>query len=288
VKAKYFEVLGEGSVKCTLCPHSCVIAHGRYGACNTRWNMHGVLYTDSYGRLTSLALDPIEKKPLRRFYPQSMIWSVGSYGCNMRCGFCQNHAISQFDAERCRWNTKWDHITPEGLLRFVEEEEESGIGIAFTYNEPCLSFEYILDTAPLFHERGKAVVMVTNGQIQAEPLADLLPIVDAWNVDLKAFTTDFYCRHGGELETAKATIAAIASTAHLEVTTLVIPQENDSEEEIARLSAWLASLSPDIPLHLTRYFPHYRYTKPPTDPEGLYRLARVARGSLKNVYVGNV
>ncbi|MDR1800228.1 MAG: AmmeMemoRadiSam system radical SAM enzyme [Lachnospiraceae bacterium] len=258
MRAKYYENLDDG-VKCTLCPHNCFIANGRYGLCNTRRNLHGVLYNDNYGKVTSLALDPIEKKPLYHFHSHTKIWSVGSYGCNMKCGFCQNSDISQFDSKCGDWHCRWDSVSPEKLLSFIENENAESLGIAFTYNEPCLSFEYILDAAPLFHKLGYKVVMVSNGQINPEPLAKLATHIDAWNIDIKAFNSEFYKRHGGNFKTAKHTVEYAAKTSHVEVTTLVIPQENDSEEEMIALTDWLAGINPEIPLHLSRYFPRYKY-----------------------------
>jgi len=291
MRAKYFESLGS-SVKCTLCPHHCVIADRKYGFCNTRWNLHGVLYTASYGMITSIALDPIEKKPLYHFHPHTKIWSVGSHGCNMRCGFCQNSDISQADYEAGGWQCKMDFIAPEMLLDYLEQEKKSGsgdsVGIAFTYNEPCLSFEYILDAAPLFHKQGFKVVMVSNGQINHEPLAELAPHVDAWNIDIKAWDADFYKKHGGDLETAKRTVEYAARSSHVEVTTLIIPGENDSEDDMRKLVDWIAGINPEMPLHLSRYFPRYRYDKPATSQETLNRLADIARTRLKHVHIGNV
>jgi pyruvate formate lyase activating enzyme len=287
MRAKYFETDG-GKVKCVLCPHKCVIDDGGYGFCGTRRNLHGILYSDSYGKFTSLALDPIEKKPLYHFYSGSKILSAGSYGCNMKCGFCQNHKISQFDFGKGCFDTKTDFVSPENLLRFAETESKENIGIAFTYNEPALSFEYILDTAPLFHRQGYKVILVSNGQINAEPLAEILPFTDAWNIDVKAFNADFYRKHGGDFETAKRTVETAAKTAHVEVTTLIIPNENDSDEEISALADWLSGISSEIPLHLSGYFPRYKYSIPPTAKETLLRLSETAKRKLKYVYLGNV
>jgi pyruvate formate lyase activating enzyme len=274
---------------CELCPHNCAIAEGKYGLCGIRWNLHGTLYSDGYGKVTSLALDPIEKKPLYHFYPGRKIWSVGGYGCNMRCGFCQNSEISQFDHDKGCWNTNSDFVPPENLLRFVEmEDDNENIGVAFTYNEPTINFEYVKDCAKLFTQNGLKVVLVSNGQINADPLRELAPLVDAWNIDVKAWNSDFYRRHGGDFETVKRTVEVASKTAHVEVTTLIIPGENDDDDEISALAEWLAGISPEIPYHVSRYFPRYQYDAPPTPKDTLYRLAEIAKQRLKHVYVGNV
>jgi len=280
MNARYFQSAGD-KVQCVLCPHRCVIADGGTGFCAARYNSGGVLIAGNYGRVTSLALDPIEKKPLYKFHPGSGILSIGSYGCNMRCTFCQNHHISQSVAES-------EFIPPEELARLSSVTPDN-IGVAFTYNEPLISIEYILDAAPLIHHKGQLVVLVSNGQINEEPLADLVTHVDAWNIDLKAFTPEFYRKHGGELTATICTIEAAARVSHVEVTTLVIPGENDSDDEVAALTEWLGGISPDIPYHLSRFFPRHRMTgKQPTPKQTLYRLSGIAKRRLNHVYMGNV
>jgi len=228
-----------------------------------------------------LSLDPIEKKPLRHFYPGSRILSLGGYGCNMRCAFCQNSDISQYKAVT-------EFYAPADLLQAARRQIKN-IGLAFTYNEPLINIEYILDTAPLFKECGLKVVLVTNGLICAEPLAVLLPWVDALNIDVKGHTEEYYRKLGGDLQTVKKTVENSASNCHVEITTLVAPGENDSVEEIEALTDWLASISSDIPLHLSRFFPRYLMTnKAPTPVETLNKLAAIARHRLKYVYIGNV
>ena len=280
IKSKYYENTGD-KIKCALCPHYCVVSENHAGLCRVRRNISGELIAESYGQITSLALDPIEKKPLYHFRPGSKILSVGSYGCNMKCSFCQNHGISQFHAES-------EYISPEKLAELSRKTPEN-IGVAFTYNEPIIGIEYIFNVAPLIRQNGQVVVLVSNGQINPEPLTELLPLVDAWNIDIKAFTPKFYRKHGGNLETSKHTAEAAAQVSHVEVTTLIIPDENDGEGEIAALSEWLANISKDIPLHLSRFFPRYKMTdKPPTPKETLFKLAETAKQRLKYVYIGNV
>lgn len=270
---------------CLICPHRCALEEGAAGLCGARKNLGGEIKCINYGMVTSLALDPIEKKPLRRFYPGSLILSAGSFGCNLRCPFCQNSEISMAREE----DIGCAFISPEALVQKAGELAPRGnIGLAYTYNEPLVGYEFVRDCAVLIHERGLKNVAVTNGMICAEPLAELLPLLDAMNIDLKGFTGDFYRRIGGDLETVKNTIALATGKVHVEVTTLIIPRENDSEEEMEALSAWLSSVSPEIPLHVSRFFPAYRMTdRGPTPAEKVHALAAVARKHLKYVYTGN-
>ncbi|WP_314537573.1 radical SAM protein, partial [uncultured Selenomonas sp.] len=240
----------------------------------------------NYGRLTALALDPIEKKPLYHFHPGSFILSVGSFGCNLACPFCQNASIATADASAAT-----EDISPARLAALAGElsrRAPGNIGVAFTYNEPLLSFEYIMDTAPLLRAEGLKVVLVTNGTICAAPLARLLPHVDAMNIDLKGWQGDFYRRLGGDLMTVRETIThAVRSGVHVEVTTLIIPAMNDSAEDMDEEARWLAALSPDLPLHISRYFPRHRMSTPPTLIVTIDRLTAIARQHLRHVYRGN-
>ena len=275
------------SAVCGLCPHHCHIAESETGLCAARTNRGGKIVCQNYGQITSLALDPIEKKPLYHFRPGSVILSVGSYGCNLICPFCQNHEISRAKAGDLHIET----LAPEALVQLAEDTRQKygNIGVAFTYNEPLVGYEYVLDAARLLQAAGLAVVLVTNGQIEVAPLLRLLPFVDAMNIDLKGFTQSYYAWLGGDLETTKRTIAcAVAAGVHVEVTTLVVPGKNDAAEEMAAEAAFLAALSTDLPLHLTRYFPRYRLGLPPTSRATLERLREVARQSLRFVHLGNV
>ncbi len=271
---------------CDICPHRCKLEEDQVGLCRARVNRGGVVTSLNYGRLTALALDPIEKKPLYRFEPGSFVLSAGSFGCNMKCPFCQNCDISMADGE----TSQTAHYPPERLADKALELRSSGnIGLAYTYNEPLVGYEFVRDCARLIRERGLFNVVVTNGYICREPLLALLPLIDAMNIDLKGFTDAFYRKLGGDLETVKATIEASAKSCHIEVTTLVIPGENDGDAELEEQSEWLAGISPEIPLHLTRFFPRYRYSdKKPTPPETIYRLRDIARRHLKYVYTGNL
>lgn len=293
--ALFQEKVAEGSsrVRCSLCPHRCEIAAGAAGRCGVRKNIDGVLYALSYGAVSSLALDPVEKKPFARFHSGSFILSAGSFGCNLGCKFCQNFEISQCPVPP-RESGLFGSIAPEELVLRAESLKEKGnIGIAYTYNEPFVNYEYLAETASLARNAGMLNAVVTNGFVSLEPLEAVLPYIDAVNIDLKAFSDSFYryiC--GGSLAPVQETIAFIAEhfpRCHLEITTLVIPGLNSSESEIGDIARWLASLSTEIPLHLTRHHPAWKMTSPEAiEPHELYRLAETARESLRHVFVGNV
>lgn len=271
--------------RCELCFHHCALDEGQTGLCRARACQDGKIVSLNYGKLTSLALDPIEKKPLRRFHPGSLILSVGSFGCNLRCPFCQNHEISMAGDS----GIPTVEVSPEQLAAQAAELVPHGnIGVAYTYNEPLIGYEYVQDCASLVHEQGMVNVLVTNGTVEEEPWRALLPLIDAANIDLKGFTPAWHRRLGGDLETVKRSIALAAERCHVEVTTLLIPGENDSEEEIRELARWLASISSEIPLHLSRFFSWYQMTDhPPTPVAQVYRLAEAAQEYLSHVYTGN-
>lgn len=277
---------------CWLCPHRCHLSDGQTGFCRARQNQGGIIRSLSYGLLTSAALDPIEKKPLYHFHPGSHILSLGSFGCNLRCPFCQNYTISQAGCDGFEGQQlPMDRTSPKEIMAAAQrlEETSGNIGVAFTYNEPLVGYEFVYDTARLLKEAGLAVVLVTNGQIEKDPWLHLLPYVDAVNIDLKGFTQSFYDWIGGDLKTTKAAIEMAAEQGvHVEVTTLVIPGRNDRDEEMAAEAEWLAGLSAELPLHLSRYFPRYRSKIPMTPVETLQRLRRIAGARLRFVHLGNV
>lgn len=286
-EALYWEKRADAQVLCTLCPHRCLLSPEESGLCGARKNQEGTLIPLTYGEVSSLALDPIEKKPLRRFHPGSVILSVGSVGCNMNCPYCQNHEIARGIPGQVRTR----YMSPESLVeKALSLTGQGNIGLAYTYNEPLIWYEMILDTGRLIREAGMKNVLVTNGFISPEPLEQLLPLVDALNIDLKSFRPEVYRdRLGGGLETVKETIRMAARQCHVEVTTLVVPGMNDDPEEIRQLAAFLGEISPDIPLHLTRFFPRHRMSDGSPTPAGtLNLLVRLAGQYLNHVYPGNI
>lgn len=272
------------SQTCTLCFHHCQLDEGQTGFCRARAGRGDKIVPLNYGRLTSLALDPIEKKPLRRFHPGSQILSVGSFGCNLRCPFCQNASIAQVGSEAPTRN-----VTPEELANLARELVPRGnIGVAYTYNEPLVGYEYVRDCAERIHQAGLLNVLVSNGTIEEKPWRELLPLIDAANIDLKGFNDSWYRSLSGDLATVKRNIAIAAEHCHVEVTTLIIPGSNDSPEEMQAEAQWLAAISPDIPLHISRFFPrHHMTNRPPTPVDTIYHLADIAREHLQYVYTGN-
>ena len=272
--------------QCNLCFHNCTIQESGHGFCGVRTCRDGRVVPENYGRLSSIALDPIEKKPLRRFHPGSMILSVGSYGCNLRCPFCQNYQISWGD-EVALVKRDAEYVSPEELAAMAEIP--SNLGVAFTYNEPLLFHEYILDTAKLLRAKNLKTVIVTNGTANPEALSDLFPYVDAMNIDLKGFTDSYY--HDllqGDRQQVMDFITEAVKHCHVELTTLIIPGENDSDEDMEQQSAWIASLRPDIPLHISRFFPTFHMTdRDATEVDRIYHLRAIAQRNLQYVYTGN-
>ena len=270
---------------CELCFHHCDLSEGQAGFCRARACRNGAIVPLNYGKLTSLALDPIEKKPLRRFHPGSRILSVGSFGCNLSCPFCQNHEISMCgDGELATVE-----LSPEALAgKALELRLYGNIGAAYTYNEPLIGYEYVRDCATLIHKRGMVNVLVTNGTAFPEILNQLIPYIDAMNIDLKGFTQEYYKKLGGDLEIVKTFIVQAAASCHVELTTLVVPGENDSPEEMEKEARWIASVGKEIPLHVTRFFPRYHMRdREATEIGQVYQLAEVARRYLDHVFVGN-
>ncbi len=281
-KASYFETNGN-NIKCLLCPVGCMIPGGEAGFCRVRKNIGGQLYSDCYGKITSVSLDPIEKKPLKRFYPGNLVLSVGSSSCNMRCSFCQNHGITMSDSD-------FVLLEPEAVALAAKDYRERGnIGVAYTYNEPFINFEYMYDTAKIVHSMGMKNIIVTNGYVNEEPLREMLCRTDAMNIDIKGFDDKYYRMLNGRLSDVCKTVSIAQAACHVEITTLIIPGENDCEHEMREEAKWLASLRRDIPLHLSRFFPDYlMLEKQITPKETLYRLKDIASEYLDNVFVGNV
>ena len=275
--------------ECEVCFKHCRLNEGQRGSCGARICAGGKVIPANYGRITSAALDPIEKKPLARFHPGSMILSVGSYGCNLRCPFCQNHDIS-WSEKAFAYGRNAQSVTPRELAGAAAGYvREGNIGLAFTYNEPLVGYEFVRDTAKLVHEAGLLNVLVTNGTAEIPVLEELLPHIDAMNIDLKGFTDRYYRDVlGGDRGQVMRFIERAAQDCHIELTTLIVPGENDSAEEMRELCRWTAGLSAEIPLHISRFFPRFRMTdRDATDVSAVYALAETAREYLKYVYTGN-
>ena len=283
--------------------HHCNLENGQHGNCLARKNENGNIVSENYGYLTSIALDPIEKKPLKMFYPNSMILSVGSFGCNLKCPFCQNHEISMADFHKA--DAKY--LSPQDLADTALKYKSSGnIGVAFTYNEPLVGWEYVRDVSKLVKSAGMKNVLVTNGTASIKVLEEIIPYIDAMNIDLKGFSDEYYKKLGGSLDVVKEFIIRASKDCHLELTTLIVPGKggiyadssfnernsedfgNDSVQEMEEEAKWIASVGKHIPLHVTRFFPKYHMTdRNATDVKKVYKLVDVARKYLDNVFAGN-
>jgi pyruvate formate lyase activating enzyme len=286
-RAQFYKTLDDGTAKCQLCPHGCLIGNNEHGFCNTRVNHEGNLYTETFGKLTAISLDPIEKKPLYHFYPGTKILSIGSFGCTLKCSFCQNYRISQVLPGNF---TQYANYNPETVVKLALGKP-GNIGIAFTYNEPTTFYEFMLETAKIAVIQGLKTVMVTNVYINPKPLEMLLPYMDAFNVDMKAFSDSFYQSvTQSKLGPVKMAIKQIAdSQKHLEITNLVIPGLNDNVDDFKEMVRWIACETGDrTVLHLSRYFPNYQLETSPTPIQVLHELYEIAKKHLKYVYLGNV
>jgi pyruvate formate lyase activating enzyme len=270
------------TVICQLCPHNCNIKTGDKGICSARINYEGRLISDIYGQVSSMAMDPIEKKPLYHYRPGSAILSIGTKGCNLRCPYCQNWQISQNNSART------SYYRPEKITEIAIAK--GSVGIAYTYSEPIVWYEFIKDTACISREKGLSNVMVTNGFINPDPLADLLPIIDAMNIDLKSFRSDTYRRVlKGSLEEIKAAITyAYKAGCHIEITTLIVTGFNDSLEEMMDCAGFIASIDSRIPWHISRYYPNYKYNEKATDTAFIEQVYNESSKILRYVYTGNL
>ncbi|MCX7933636.1 MAG: AmmeMemoRadiSam system radical SAM enzyme [Planctomycetota bacterium] len=279
--AAYYARLPEKRVQCLLCPRQCTLAEGQRGNCLARQNRGGEMIALTYGRVSSLAMDPIEKKPLYHFFPGRFILSLGGWGCNLHCAFCQNHSISQAEAAT-------QPLSPAEAVRLAQRE--GSIGIAYTYNEPLIAWEYLRDCCAAIREAGLKNVLVTNGYLNPEPLAEILPLIDAMNIDIKAFRESFYreiC--GGSLAPVLRSAELASRCCHVEVTTLLIPGQNDDAAELDELAAWIAAhCGKHTPTHLSAYFPRYRFRHPPTSEADLRRAREIFRRHLRYIYLGNI
>jgi len=284
IEAKYYTREGDG-YRCGLCPHHCRIPVGGYGRCGARRGDEDMLVAYSYGRVSSLCVDPIEKKPLYHYYPKSHIFSVGGIGCNMTCRHCQNYSISQSSAGRKRTT----YVSPQELVALCRSEKMDSI--AFTYNEPMIWYEYILDVMKC--DPDLRCVLVSNGLCDEAPLRDLCKVTDAMNIDIKGFTDEFYMKVcGAHLDDVlKTTKIVFQEDVHLEITYLVIPGYNDSKDELERFSTWVRTeLDADVPVHFTRFHPDNGMDDVPWTPiETLIEAREQAmEAGLNYVYLGNV
>jgi len=273
---------GGRAARCALCFHRCRIPDGGMGLCGVRGYSGGVFSSPYLGRFASAGIDPIEKKPLHHWRPGTFILSLGSVGCNMRCPFCQNHRIA-----RPTTPPFLTEITPAHLLADARAARVKAV--AYTYNEPTLQAEYIAEAAHVLRDAGIASVLVTNGMMSSEALGELAPLVEAANVDVKTFGEATYNKLGGSLGVVKANVESLfRAGVHVELTNLVVPGVSDAPEDFERMVSWIASISPDIPLHISRYFPADRFTAPPTDVSLLRRFRGIADSELRFVHLGNV
>ena len=269
---------------CNNCSHNCDLSEGQTGICHARSCRDGEISCDNYGHITSLALDPIEKKPLAMFHPGSKILSAGSYGCNMRCMWCQNDSISRGYVES-------DVLSPEELVEIaIETKARGNIGIAFTYNEPSVGYEFVLDAARLAKDNGLVNVCVTNGMLERGRFERLASYMDAYNIDLKSGSADKYRKIGGDIELIKDNIrCARARRKHVELTTLVVPGFNDDEDDLRLIVSFIEETDKSMPLHITRFFPAGDMRDAaPTDIELMYRFRDIAKETIENVFLGNV
>ncbi len=279
-EARYYEKLENMKVRCLLCPHYCIISPNKYGICRARKNIEGVLYATNFGECTSVAMDTIEKKPLYHFHPGRLILSISPNSCNMNCPWCQNAEISQKE-----FATRF--VSPELMVETALID--GSFGIAYTYTEPLTWYEYILQTANIAKKNGLKNVLVTNGMINEKPLLEIIPLIDAMNVDLKSMNPDVYKNIiKGDLETVLNTIKIAKKHCHIEVTNLLIPGLNDSLEEIKKLVGFVEGIGKDIPLHFSRYYPYYKWSTPSTPPDTLIKAYNIAKEKLFYVYVGNI
>ncbi len=276
------ELLMNSKVRCLLCPHYCILGKDGLGKCGVRKNEKGRLFSLIYGEAASIALDPIEKKPLYHFHPGSSILSIGTKGCNLKCPWCQNFSIAQ------DLNAPTQSITSQEVVSRAQEAKS--IGIAYTYNEPFVWYEFVFDTARLARQQGLKNVLVTNGYVNQKPLEEMIGSIDAMNIDIKAMDEEFYRKYcAGQLSPVLKTAEFAKDKCHIEITNLVIPALNDQEEDFAKLTKWIAQkLGKDTPLHFSRYFPAHKMDTAPTPVEMLNKARDIAKKKLRYVYLGNV
>lgn len=283
----YFEILGDKKVKCTLCPRNCILKDGVAGYCRIRRNRGGTIINESYRLYSGISFDPIEKKPLYHFFPGRTILSVGSVGCNMRCRWCQNFEISQTCVAE---TSRLVYYTPDQLLELALRDSNN-IGIAFTYNEPTINIESIIEAAENFKLSGLKTVLVTNGYVSPKPLKEYLDLIDAFNVDVKAFDEPTHIKYtGAKLQPVMDNLIEIKKSGkHLELTCLIVPGISDNNTKFQSFISWIVdNLGDDIPLHLSRYYPKYKLETAATSENLIVEFCTHASAKLKFVYAGNV
>lgn len=280
--AEYWVQLDNGRIQCRLCPHACVLEPEQLGSCLARKNEHGKMSLPFYAQISSIALDPVEKKPLRRFLPHTKTFSVGFWHCTMHCPFCQNWEIAHPSKNAPEQYSQT--ILPETL---VDMAVHSGCpSISFTYSEPTLHIEYVKESMQLAHERGLATILVTNGNLLEPPAKDILSLTDATNVDLKCFsTTTYHELLGGELKVVQNFIRIAASLCHVEVTSLLVPGVLDNAADMEGIAGFLASISRSLPLHITAYRPEFQWNLAPLTADKMKEIARPAFEKLDYVYL---
>ncbi len=280
VEAMYYRVLEE-SVQCNLCPHECLVKEGKTGICRVRKNENMKLKSLSYEKATSIALDPIEKKPLKKFLPNTKVLSIGSYGCNLKCPWCQNYSISQEEPP---------YLNDIESTTLVKTAVKKGYpSIAFTYNEPLVNYEFVIETAKLAKQKGVKTILVTAGYINKIPWINLLKYIDALNIDLKGYNPKKYRRIlGADLSIIKDNIIMAYERAHVELTTLIVPNFNDNLADFEQMCSWISRIDPKIPLHIARYFPRYQYNEKPTKLSLMNEVKDIAKKYLENIYLGNI
>ncbi len=279
-QTKFFTKINNNTIRCTLCPHNCTLKENQKGICGTRINYNRILYTTIYGEVSAVNVDPMEKKPLFHFYPGEDILSLGTIGCNLKCPYCQNWNISQ--------NTEYttENVSPEDIINICKNKNIRHI--AYTYSEPIIWYEFVYDTAKLANQNKINNVLVTNGYINKEPLKEIAPFIQAANIDVKAFNDRFYTHLiKGKLQPVLETVEYLYNKTHIEITMLIIPGWNDNLNEIKKFTDWVSSLSPDIPVHFSRYFPQYKFDTPATPLETLREIYDIAAEKLNYVYIGN-
>jgi len=287
MEARYYQKKDNGQVLCTLCPHKCVLKPGQTGICRVRTNVDGALQSNNYAKVCSVHFDPIEKKPLYHFHPARNILSVGTVGCNLHCRFCQNWEISQTSVKDYPYLKDY---TPEAIVELATSENEN-LGLAYTYNEPTVWYEFMQDIAALAIDAGMKNVMVSNGFINPDPLAELIPLMHAFSIDLKAFTETFYKQMtASSLAPVLKTLKAIRKSGrHLEITNLLIPDQNDDEKDFRRMMEWIqGELGKDTVLHISRFFPTYKLIHNATPESLLTKFYDIAKEYLSYVYLGNI